>query len=130
MAELMRLRIPKGWIVFENKLHDVDPTTEKSSGLITNSHEGFTEDVLWIQEYRINDNGHYEIPETYFYSIDLSWRPDGDENGQYYAKLNWCSFDGLYDIELFESKNRFEIRDKIEFWMNDITENYFERHRE
>lgn len=128
MAELMRLRIPRGWIVFDNKLHDVEPVTEESSDLIRNWHEGFTEDVLWIQEYCINDKGQYAIPEKYFYSIDVSWLSDGNKNGQYYAKLHWGSVDGYDDVELFASKNRFEIRDKIEFWMNDITDNYFERH--
>ena len=124
MAELMRLSIPKGWAILDNKFFDTEPFPEEHSELISNWYEGFIEDVLWIQETLVTDNGEFEIPKINHFHIDISWLPDSSIKGEYYATLSWCSPEELIDLESLTSKNRFEIRDKIEFWMADIKENY------
>jgi hypothetical protein len=120
MSELLRLRIPRGWAVLDNKLYDTDPKVEKSTNFIINWHEGFIEDVMWIKECSVNNEGKFEIANNKYFNIDISWLPDSDSTGQYYANLSWHELDNMVEIEKFESKNRFEVRDRIEFWMNDI----------
>jgi hypothetical protein len=120
MAELLRIMIPRGWVVLDNKLHDTDPETDSGSTFINNAFEGFIEDVLWIQECLVNEQGSYGIPKLNYFSIDISWLPDSNINGRYYAKLSWMEVDEMFDVEKFESTDRFQIRDKIEFWMMDI----------
>jgi hypothetical protein len=122
MSDLLRLRISKGWVVLDNKLYDTEPLTGDNNS-IKNWHEGFIENVLWIQEYSINQDGRYEIPTNNHFNIDISWLPDSDINGQYHAMLSWCGKDKMIDIEKFVSKDRHQIRDKIEFWMSDIKQN-------
>ncbi|WP_036940652.1 hypothetical protein [Pseudobacteroides cellulosolvens] len=52
--------------------------------------------------------------------IDLGWYPDGDPDGNYGLSLAIVREDNSWDIlKEFSSKNRFEIRDKIEQWMNE-----------
>jgi hypothetical protein len=80
--------------------------------------------VLWIQESSIGKDGQYEIPKRNHFNIDISWLPDSNINGQYYATLSWCADDEMVDIEKFNSKDRLLIRDKIEFWMSDVKLNY------
>jgi hypothetical protein len=126
MAELMRFRIPRGWVVLDNKFFDTDPKVEEPSELINNWYEGFVEDVLWIRETRINERGEYEIPKINHFDIDISWLPDSSAKGKYYATLSWNAADEVIGQEKFQSKSRFEIRDKIEFWMSSILENYQE----
>ena len=124
MSELMRLRVFRGRAVMDNKLYDVSPVlSEHSDSFIDNLHEGFIEDVMWIQECVVTESG-YGLPKFNCFHIDISWLPDGDINGQYYAKLEWCSDDELRCIDWFESKDRFAIRDKLEFWMEDVKLNY------
>lgn len=120
MAELLRLRIPRGWVVLDNKLHDTDPQVREGSSFITNWYEGFIEDVVWIQECLPTNHGEYEVPKRNCFSIDVSWRPDSNVDGKYYATLSWVAEDEMIDIEKFESKDRHAIRKKIEFWMMDI----------
>lgn len=124
MAELMRLSIPRGWVVLDNKFFDTEPLHEEHSELISNWYEGFIDDVLWIQETLVTDNGEFEIPKINHFNIDISWRPDSNIKGEYSTTLSWCSTDELINLESLMSKNRFEIRDKIEFWMADIKEDY------
>lgn len=126
MSELLRLRIPAGWVVMDNKLHDTDPLTDENDTFILNAFDGFIEDVLWIQESAINAEGRYDIPQHNHFSICISWRPDSRIEGQYYAKLSWCGGDEMFDVEKYESKNRYQIRDKIEFWMSDAKLNHSE----
>lgn len=106
----MRLRVPPGWAVSDNKFYDTDPEYDEE-GLITNWHEGFMEDVLWIQEIRYSD-GRYQAPDTGCFHIDLSWR-----SGTYIAKLLHVTKTEDQPDVVFESTDRFEIRDKIEFWL-------------
>jgi len=124
MAELMRLRIPMGWTISYNRLFDANPIEDDDgSGWVTNWFEGFTEDVLWIQECKY-DGKKYSAPKSHSFHIDISWLPGNSISGQYYAKLQWCSDDELINVAQIDSQNRFEIRDKLEFWMSDISENY------
>lgn len=128
MADLLRLQIPRGWAVMDNNLYDTDPTLSNGSDtFIENWFEGFIEDVLWIQECQVTNDGKHEIPQSNFFTIDIGWYPDSNINGSYVAKLAWCSADELKTVEAFESKDRFEIREKIEFWMGDIADNYIAR---
>jgi hypothetical protein len=120
MAELLRLRIPRGWVVLENKLYDTDPKADETSSSIINWDEGFVEDVLWIQECQATDNGEYGVSKINHFNIDISWLPDSNMDGKYYATLSWMAIDEMTDIEKFESKDRHQIREKIEFWMTDI----------
>jgi hypothetical protein len=125
MSELMRLKVPRGWAVLDNKFYDTDPIPgEAPDSFIENWDEGFIEDVMWIQEAIISDSGHFRLPETDHFNIDISWRPDSRMEGQYYASLAWSGNNELRNIALFESKDRFAIRDKIEFWMEDVKRNY------
>jgi hypothetical protein len=120
MTELLRLRIPRGWVVLDNKLYDTDPKSDDGSSFITNWDEGFVEDVLWITECQFTESGKYEVPNLNRFDIGISWLPDSNIDGKYYAKLSWMAEDEMTDIEKFESKDRHQIRDKIEFWMIDI----------
>ena len=120
MVELLRLRMPRGWVVLDNKLYDTDPKVADGSNFITNWEHGFVEDVLWIQECMINSQGEYVIPKINHFNIDVSWLPDSNIDGKYFAKLNWMAEDEMYNIESFESMDRKQIRSKIEFWMKDI----------
>jgi hypothetical protein len=120
MADLLRVCIPRGWAVLDNKFYDIEPEVDGDSDFISNWHEGFVEDVLWIQECRVNANGGYKLPEYPFFSIDLSWLPDSRINGSYYAKLSRCKEDDTTEVESFISTSRFEVRAKIELWMDDL----------
>ncbi len=116
----MRLKIPRGWAILDNKFYDTDPIAEEGSKSISNWHEGFVEDVLWIKECQINENKEYETPKLNYFDIDISWLPDSSIEGKYYATLSWCELENIIEIEKLESKDRIEIRNKIEFWMSDI----------
>jgi hypothetical protein len=120
MAELLRIRIPGGWVVLDNKLYDADPQTDAGSIFINNWSEGFVEDVLWIQECLVNEQGAYEIPKINHFNIDIIWLPESSIHGKYHAKLSWIEVDQMVEVEKFESADRLQIRDKIEFWMMDI----------
>ncbi len=126
MTELMRLKINRGWSVIDNKLYDTEPIVKnKELGFIENWHEGFIEDVLWIREHRYTTEQGFMFPTTNYFSIDGGWNPDSSIiDGTYHVTLSWVKPDDYTDIEVFYSTNRFEIRDKIEFWMTDIEINY------
>ena len=117
--ELMKLSIPTGWVIFDNKFFDVEPIPE-SSGFISNFYAGFVEDVLWLESVFDKEN----ISKVNYWSIDLSWLPDSRIEGFYYLRLFWCSKNNMELIEELETKSRFEIREKLEFWLNDISSNY------
>jgi hypothetical protein len=120
MAELMRFRIPGGWAVSgSNHFYDVDPVF-REDGSIINWHEGFVEDVLWIQECRFI-NGKFQCPETECLCIDLHW-----SDGHYTATLAYCAPTRLYTVEFLSSPDRFQIRDKVESWLADISARHHE----
>lgn len=122
MTKLLRLQVPRGWAVLDNKLYDIDPIVDNDGSSIANWYEGFIEDVIWIQETKLTENG-LVIPKHNHFNVDVGWYPDSRIEGEYCATLSWCSPEEMIDVEKFRSKNRFEIRDKIESWMNDLREN-------
>jgi hypothetical protein len=114
MAELMRFRMPAGWTIGFNHFYDVDPIYQ-DDGSIINWYEGFVEDVLWIQECRFI-NGEHRCPERECMQIDIHWSA-----GHYTATLMYISASGLNHVEHLSSSDRNQIRDKIEFWLADIS---------
>ncbi len=123
----MQLAIPRGWAVVDNKFFDTDPVTRKGSSVIENASEGFTMDVLWIFEIRM-ENNHLVVPETNHYSISLGWSPDSRVPGNYHAELNWFGVKGVIRVDDLVSSDRYEVRDRIDKWMYDIRMNYKEAH--
>ena len=119
MADLMRFRIPPNWTFGFNHFYDVDPIF-RDDGSIINWYEGFVEDVLWIQECRFI-NGEHRCPERECMQIDIHWL-----SGHYTATLTYVSAEGANCVEYLNSSDRFQIRDKVEFWLADISE----RHQE
>jgi len=120
MADLLRIRVPQGWAVLDNKFYDAIPEIDGESDFIRNWHEGFIEDALWLQECHADTHEGYRLPRHSFFSIALSWLPDSNINGSYYAKLSRCEGDDITEVALFESTNRFEVRTRIELWLNDL----------
>jgi len=114
MAELMRFRMPAGWTIGFNHFYEVDPMY-RDDGSIVNWYEGFVEDVLWIRECRFI-NGEHRCPKRECMSIDLHW-----SIGHYTATLEYTSGTGTNCVEYFNSSDRLLIRDKIEFWLADIS---------
>jgi hypothetical protein len=113
-TQLVRLQIPNNWTVSDNKFYDVDPIYDKD-GHITNWHEGFSEDVLWIQQSFFKD-GVYQSPTTHCFDVDISFR-----SRQYVATLKYTNNKSSYEIDRLESADRNQIRVKIEFWLTDIS---------
>jgi hypothetical protein len=119
MAELMRFRMPAGWTIGFNHFYDVDPIY-RDDGSIVNWYEGFVEDVLWIQECRFI-NGEHRCPERECMQIDIHWSA-----GHYTATLTYISASGLNHDEHLSSSDRYQIRDKIESWLADISGRHHE----
>jgi len=115
MPTLVRLQIPRGWTISDNKFYDVDPVFD-SDGMITNWHEGFTEDVLWIQQ-NVFSNGRFETPTSHCIDIIMSFLQK-----EYVLKLMYTSADAQYEVEKLHSKDRMLVRDTLEDWLLDITE--------
>lgn len=110
----------------DNTFYDVAPTpAADSDSFIDNWYEGFLGDALWIQEciFTGTESG-YELPEFNCFHIDIGWHTDSRIDGQYYARLKWCSEDELRCTARFESTDRFQVRDKLEFWMEDVKLHY------
>lgn len=114
MAELMRFRLPAGWTIGFNHFYDVDPIY-RDDGWIINWYEGFVEDVLWIQECRFME-GETRCPERDCVQIDIHW-----SDGHYTATLSYVSAEGLNHVEHLSSSDRYQIRDKIESWLAEIS---------
>ena len=115
----MRLQIPHGWTISDNKFYDIDAIVD-DNGNIVNWDEGFTEDVLWIQENIFKDS-EFETPKVDCFDIDLSYL-----KGYYLAKLKFTTKTETHEIDTIKSIDRFEIRNKIESWLINISNNYHE----
>ncbi|NLR95026.1 hypothetical protein [Flammeovirga agarivorans] len=123
-TELMGIQMPMGWAMLDNKFFDVDPIEDEDGEFIKNWHEGFIEDVLWIDEVKL-ENGKYNIVEKNFFSIDLGWYPDMSIDGKYTLTLKWISNDGIvHDIDIFRNRDRYKIRKQLHHWLNDVKKNY------
>ncbi len=125
-TELMRLRVPAGWAVSMHKFYDAVPRTEKDSTFIENWYEGFTMDVLWIQEVKYEAGKGFHVPDRETWYIDMGWTQDSRIDGEYHAELKWSSVKKPHTVDYIQSRDRFVMRDKIEYWMMDIHINYLE----
>lgn len=97
--ELQPLRITSGWKIEFNNFCECDPDN------CDDFSDYFIEDLLQLQHTKCN------------LLIDLGWFPNMDENGQYCLWLiqnfNWEA-----PLELFKSRDRTAIINKIEYWTN------------
>ncbi|KRE23698.1 hypothetical protein [Paenibacillus sp. Soil522] len=115
----MRIKIPNGYAIINNKFHDVDPIQAEEKDDLLSNWEYFTEDIMHIQKLE-NVNGRYVIPESNARIIDLGWYPDSSINGEYRLVLvdeDWN------ELKTKQSKDRFEIRDTIEIWLRELNNN-------
>lgn len=120
-TELMPVRMPEGWVISMNKLYDTEPKHQPGSKFIENCGEGFMLDVMWIQECLLDsETQRYTVPEYHTWAIDVGWSPDCDINGSYNATLQWIAKEEVVEIDYLATKNRFELRDKLEYWLYDI----------
>lgn len=74
----------------------------------------FVSDILSM-EYKKN---YYEEGVECDYVIDLGWYPDQDPEGQYRLVLLQENWDDI--LCTFESPDRFEIRDTLERWLDQV----------
>ncbi|NLK98831.1 MAG: hypothetical protein GX272_12285 [Epulopiscium sp.] len=117
--KIMPIKIPGGFAVTYNKFFDVEPVqSEESKGGLQNWGY-FTQDIMQIIKIGLK-KGKWYIPSKDYMIIDLGWYPDGDPNGEYGLSLAIVREDNSWDtIKEFSSKNRFEVKDKIEEWMEE-----------
>ena len=107
---LQPLRIPIGWTVAYNEFTEIEPYSDiKVVGLPDEDvWELFLQDLLQLKHKRHN------------VLIDLGWTPEADPNGSYDLTVlknqDW-------DNPLFhyESKNKDDVVDKINFWLSRVT---------
>lgn len=114
----MPLRVPAHWAVTYNQFYDVDPVIdENSDSEFYKNCDYFTQDLLQIVKTTIH-NGKYAI-EKYHLLIDLGYYPEGAIKGKYTLSLV-KPVNGEMDwenAEEYSSKDRFEIRNQLEKWM-------------
>lgn len=99
--ELQPLRIPAGWNVKYNVLSEYDPDKDG----VEYSYE-LCEDLLQLENKNL--------------LIDLGWYPHGDIKGSYKLYLVDTTKDSPFEspLELFNSKSKQEIINRIEYWTN------------
>lgn len=123
LLPLLLLKIPTGFAVCYNKFHDIEPITSKDSDETLENWGYFTEDILQIVKMELRD-GNWFVPNIRNIVIDLGWYPDGNANGQYRLVVAKVQEDYSWDILKEKvSRNRFEIRDTLEDWMQSILNN-------
>lgn len=99
--ELQPLRIPAGWKITYNMFSEYDPEKDSSEY----SYE-LCEDLLQLENQNL--------------LIDLGWYPEGDIEGSYKLYLVDTTKDYPFNspLELFKSKSKQEIIDRLEYWTN------------
>lgn len=113
--KLQPLRIPGGWKIVFNKFYDIDPCSinDKNNEIW---YFYFVQDILYIERKQEIKFNHKKYVHTL--GIDLGWYPDGDSEGTFSLMLivdnEWNN-----PLKKFESKNKFEIVDKLEKWLNE-----------
>ena len=104
------LQITRGWFVGYNEFKDVEPYTDIKV-------EGLPDDDVW--ELFLQDLLQLKHEFTGI-TIDLGWTPEADPNGAYELTIikncNWSD-----PIFHYESKNKDDIVEKINYWMRKIT---------
>lgn len=122
---LIPLKIPMGFAVCYNKFHDIEPEPSMEEDEFMGNWGYFTEDILQIVKMELKEGSWY-IPLINNYVIDSGWYPDGKINGQYKLVLAKVNEDYSWDILREKvSRDRFEIRDAIEEWMQSLLESGF-----
>ncbi|MGD8189418.1 hypothetical protein ACQCN2_05375 [Brevibacillus ginsengisoli] len=113
---LIPLKIPMGFAVCYNKFSDVEPILSKNGDDFIENGKYFTEDILQIVKMEIED-GQWGIPRKNKVILDVGCYPDSSILGQYKLVLVNEHWEVLREMC---SKNRFEIRDTLEEWMNNL----------
>ncbi|QQR54399.1 hypothetical protein IPG41_04305 [Candidatus Peregrinibacteria bacterium] len=117
METLMSLKIPSGWAVSYNRFLDL---SIDDSALPSEDLELFGEDMLQLQSM-ILEKGVWLIPPEHFL-IDLGWYPEADPKGQYkllLAHVDRTKNKKWKELKTFRSKDRFEIREMLESWIQE-----------
>lgn len=98
---LQPLRICAGWKIAYNNFSEYDPACDDEEF----SYE-LCEDLLQLE----NDD----------LLIDLGWYPHGDLNGSYKMYFVDTKNDAPFErpLEVFSSRSKAEILDKLEYWTN------------
>jgi hypothetical protein len=109
------LRIPSGWAVTFNIFWEMDPLME--GGKFVNAND-FTQDLLVLERIVPQGSGWPA------YILDLGWYPDGDAHGSYRLVLKDRDADGT--LKTFESRDRDEIREKLDAWLDVLSRLDFE----
>lgn len=105
----MRLAVPSGWAVLQNKWLDIDP-----EGDLDFFQAHFAGELLWIASANYLPEKGWQVL-TNAYDINLGWFPGGDPNGQF--RLVVYHHDWNNDVKQFESRDRHAVRDQLEAWL-------------
>jgi hypothetical protein len=117
--QLMPLKIPSGWGVFQNRFGDEDPVVQE--GLIVNDIY-YDEDLLWIEHLEMGPDGWRQSKLSHV--IDLGWYPAASPQGRYSLVL----FKSERENEIFtyKTRDRYLVRDvihrSIELILNGVSE--------
>jgi hypothetical protein len=121
--KLIELRIPAGFAVCYNNFYDVEPEADENiDGFIKNWHY-FTQDLLQINKMKIV-KGAWIVPKEGQNKlvIDLGWSPDSSLDGEYILVVVNENWDTLKEKR---SRDRFEIKETLETWLELIHSNKF-----
>ena len=107
---LQPLRISKGWAVGYNEFTEIEPYSDiKVIGLPDEDvWELFLQDLLQLKH------------EAYGILIDLGWTPEADPEGSYLLRV-LKNEDWRNPLYYYESKNKDDIVDKINYWLSRVT---------
>jgi len=110
MIKLQSLRIPTGWEVSYNKFLEIEPNSlEKGNSIWIH----FTQDILQLKY----------IFKNVKLTVDLGWYPETEIDGTFRLAIikneEWEN-----PLEVFESRSKVEIVEKIEKIIEDISEGY------
>lgn len=110
VLQLQRLRVPAGWEMVINGFLDVDVTQYEENDTIWIC---FGQDIMYMKQ--ITDG------KKKSFGLDLEWRPDLDPKGQF--RLNVIIDDDfLNPIETFRSRDKNKIVDKIEEYLEKLSD--------
>ncbi|MEK8129436.1 hypothetical protein WMW72_16130 [Paenibacillus filicis] len=107
--KLLPLRIPSSWEISYNSLVELDPSHLKDE---EEKWRNFTEDLLQIKHIKYN------------ILLDVGWYPESDPNGSYGLELI-KNHDWRNPLVSFDTKNRDELVEKIEFLLWQVGEGYY-----
>ena len=106
LSTLQPLRIPTGWKIAYNGFLEIEPTSLAEN------------DIVWIHFNQDMLQLKFERRELL---VDLGWYPDADINGTF--RLVVIKHTEWEDpLEVFESRSKKEIVEKIEIILEDISD--------